>query len=278
MARTLGMNARNAHIARRNPRWAIVDAKDKLLTKRRLESAGIPVPPTLDQIQTRRRAKRFDAGSLPDRFVIKPSLGSMGRGVLVVTGRDDDSWMTGRGLLDRDAIRTHLLAILDGDFSAEEHEAAMIEPLLVSDRVLARLAPSGLPDIRVIVDAGRPLMAMLRMPTIESGGRGNLHQGGIGAALDLRSGRVRHAVAAGRPIDAHPDTGARFDDTSLPFWDDILDMAAACGAASGLGYLGVDLVIDAELGPLVLEVNSHPGLEIQNVCRQPIDVRRTVLR
>ena len=112
----------------------------------------------------------------------------------------------------------------------------MIEPLLVSDRVLARLAPSGLPDIRVIVDAGRPLMAMLRMPTIESGGRGNLHQGGIGAALDLRSGRVRHAVAAGRPIDAHPDTGARFDDTSLPFWDDILDMAAAlwCGIRVGV--------------------------------------------
>ena len=34
---------------------------------------------------------------------------------------------------------------------------------------------------------------------------------------------------------------------------------------SPLGYLGVDLVVDAKLGPQVLEINVRPGLEIQNV-------------
>lgn len=272
MSRALGMNARNAHIARRNPRWAIVDAKDKLLTKRRLASAGLPVPPTLAQVENRRRAKRFDVGSLPDRFVVKPSRGSMGRGVLVVSGRDGTSWMTARGLLDAEGIGTHLLAILDGEFSQDDHEAALIEPLLVSDRSLAPLAPTGLPDIRIIVDAERPLIAMLRMPTITSGGRGNLHQGGIGAAIELTTGRLHSAVSDGRVIDAHPDTGARFDDVALPHWNQILAIAARCGEATGLGYLGVDLVIDAQRGPLVLEVNSHPGLEIQNVCRRSIDI------
>lgn len=33
----------------------------------------------------------------------------------------------------------------------------------------------------------------------------------------------------------------------------------------GLGYLGVDLAIDRELGPLVMEVNARPGLQVQNV-------------
>lgn len=273
MSRTLGMNARNAHIARRNPRWAIVDAKDKLLTKRRLEAVGIPVPPTLAQIETRRRAKRFDADTLPDRFVIKPSRGSMGRGVLVVSGREGASWMTSRGLLDNSGIRTHLLAILDGDFSRDEHEAALVEPLLVSDHLLERLAPTGLPDVRVIVDAGRPLMAMLRMPTIASGGRGNLHQGGLGAAIDLVSGRLHPAASDGRTIAQHPDTGAHFDEVALPHWNAVLAIAARCSEATGLGYLGVDVVIDRTRGPLVLEVNSHPGLEIQNVCRRSIDLR-----
>ena len=33
--------------------------------------------------------------------------------------------------------------------------------------------------------------------------------------------------------------------------------------AVGLGYLGVDIVIDAEHGPMLLEANARPGLAIQ---------------
>jgi glutathione synthase/RimK-type ligase-like ATP-grasp enzyme len=32
---------------------------------------------------------------------------------------------------------------------------------------------------------------------------------------------------------------------------------------TGLGYLGVDLMIDEDKGPLMLEVNARPGLAIQ---------------
>ena len=32
---------------------------------------------------------------------------------------------------------------------------------------------------------------------------------------------------------------------------------------TGLGYLGVDMVIDRERGPLILEMNARPGLNIQ---------------
>jgi glutathione synthase/RimK-type ligase-like ATP-grasp enzyme len=32
---------------------------------------------------------------------------------------------------------------------------------------------------------------------------------------------------------------------------------------TGLGYLGVDMVIDRERGPLLLELNARPGLQIQ---------------
>ncbi|MDX5335526.1 MAG: alpha-L-glutamate ligase-like protein, partial [Marinobacter sp.] len=33
--------------------------------------------------------------------------------------------------------------------------------------------------------------------------------------------------------------------------------------ATGLGYMGVDLVVDAYKGPLLLELNARPGLAIQ---------------
>ncbi|HBZ98517.1 MAG TPA: alpha-L-glutamate ligase-like protein, partial [Pseudomonas sp.] len=39
------------------------------------------------------------------------------------------------------------------------------------------------PDIRIIVLMGYPIMAMLRLPTRQSGGKANLHQGAIGVGV-----------------------------------------------------------------------------------------------
>ncbi|MFH1756470.1 MAG: sugar-transfer associated ATP-grasp domain-containing protein, partial [Pseudomonadota bacterium] len=49
----------------------------------------------------------------------------------------------------------------------------------------------------------------------------------------------------------------------IPYWDGMLLMAARTWEMTGLGYIGVDLVIDRERGPLLLELNARPGLAIQ---------------
>ena len=49
----------------------------------------------------------------------------------------------------------------------------------------------------------------------------------------------------------------------MPEWDKILDIAVTCQEMTGLGYLGVDIMIDETLGPLMIEVNARPGLAIQ---------------
>ncbi|HSN51358.1 MAG TPA: sugar-transfer associated ATP-grasp domain-containing protein, partial [Woeseiaceae bacterium] len=41
----------------------------------------------------------------------------------------------------------------------------------------------------------------------------------------------------------------------------------------GLGYLGVDMVIDADRGPLMLEMNARPGLNIQIANRTGLSTR-----
>ena len=45
-------------------------------------------------------------------------------------------------------------------------------------------------------------------------------------------------------------------------------MAARCYEAVELGYLGVDIVLDRDQGPLILELNARPGLNIQIANRQ----------
>ena len=42
---------------------------------------------------------------------------------------------------------------------------------------------------------------------------------------------------------------------------------------SHLGYLGVDIVLDKNLGPLILELNARPGLAIQ-IANQTGAVKR----
>ncbi|MEL6227339.1 MAG: sugar-transfer associated ATP-grasp domain-containing protein, partial [Pseudomonadota bacterium] len=61
------------------------------------------------------------------------------------------------------------------------------------------------------------------------------------------------------------DTGAELIGFKIPKWRQILEIAIAAAEAVPLGYIGVDICLDEDRGPLVLEVNGRPGIEIQNV-------------
>jgi hypothetical protein len=40
-------------------------------------------------------------------------------------------------------------------------------------------------------------------------------------------------------------------------------MSRRAAEAVGLGYVGIDIIVDAEEGPMLLEANARPGLAIQ---------------
>ena len=67
----------------------------------------------------------------------------------------------------------------------------------------------------------------------------------------------------GQIITHHPDTGKEFAEFSVPNWVDFLNLSSQCYEVTELGYLGADIVLDADKGPLVLELNARPGLAIQ---------------
>lgn len=262
------MNYRNALIARYNPRMAIKGVNNKFETKELLAAAGVPVPRTLSLIEARDQLLSFDFNSLPDAWVVKPNHGRRGEGVLLIVGREGEAWRQASGkLITTVEMRNHISHILDGEMSLEgaHQDAALIEPLIRTHPDFARLVPFGLPDIRIICFRSIPLMAMTRLPTIESGGRANLHQGAVGAAIDFISGEIFRAVQGSKVVEHHPSTGERLIGEKIPFWSAVVKAATLCSAPLDLGYVGVDLVIDANEGVKVLECNAFPGLEIQNI-------------
>lgn len=266
--RIMGLNARNQLIARANPSQAVRLVNDKVATKRVLTAHGVPVADTLLVVDSRRALGRIDWHALPDSFALKPSQSLGGSGIMLAARRDPSGsgWesASGRPISVAD-VREHVRCILDGEYSPRGDDVAFFEPLIRTHPVLEEMSFRGLPDVRVICVDDEPLTAMLRLPTSASGGRANLHQKAIGAAVDLATGTVERAWMGGQSLDTHPDTGNRLTGRRVPHWDTVIEAARRCSAATGLRYLGADVVVDAELGPLLLEVNARPGLQIQNV-------------
>jgi alpha-L-glutamate ligase-like protein len=269
--KVLGMNARNAHIARDNPVAAVHLVNDKYATKQALAAVGAPAAPTLALIGSRMELRTFDWAGLPDSWALKPNQSLGGNGILLAFGRDPEAeggtaWLSGSGRrITLAQITDHVRFILDGEFSGRARDMALFEPLIRAHPDMERLSFQGLPDIRVLCLTNAPVLAMTRLPTSASGGRANLHQGAIGAAVDLESGRVTGAWMGRRSLTHHPDTGAELVGAVLPHWPQVLEAASRCGPATGLRYVGADVVIDRDDGPLILEVNARPGLQIQNV-------------
>jgi alpha-L-glutamate ligase-like protein len=263
----LGMNQRNcAVIAPLNPRHLYPAVDNKLKTKLLAEQAGISVPKLLGTVQYQHDVKGLEKMLANHRqFVIKPAKGSGGKGILVITERDHQLFFKPSGdVVNHSDVERHVSNILSGLYSlGGAPDVAMIEALVKFDPVFENYSHEGVPDIRVVVYKGYPLMAMLRLATHASDGKTNLHQGAVGVGIDLGTGKALRAVQYDRPISHHPDTRKRLDAIAIPHWDRLLPLAAACYDVTALGYLGVDIVLDRELGPLIIELNARPGLAIQ---------------
>lgn len=265
----IGMNQRNfGLISHYNPRHLYPLVDDKLKTKLLAQKAGITVPTLLGIIEFQHDVKLLGKILQPhEQFAIKPAKGSGGKGILVIVKHDDihQQYFKPSGeTLQLVDIERHVSNIISGLHSlGGKTDTVMIESLIQLDPVFADYSYEGIPDIRIIVFKGYPIMAMLRLTTHASDGKANLHQGAVGVGVDIGTGAALHAVQFGETVFHHPDTQKTFSELVIPQWDKLLHLAAACYEMTGLGYLGADLVLDRDKGPMIIELNARPGLSIQ---------------
>ncbi len=266
-AGVLGLNHRNAgYTLWHNPRHLFPLVDDKLTTKTLAQQAGMAVPPLYGVIEIQHQVRELATLLAPyEDFVIKPAQGSGGDGIVVIIGRHHGRYRKANGqLMTQEDLDHHVSNALSGLYSLGGHpDKVLIEHRVLFDPVFEAISYQGVPDIRIIVFKGVPVMAMVRLPTRMSDGKANLHQGAIGAGIDLGTGRTLTGVWQNEIVTEHPDTECSITGVQVPEWEKILDLASRSYELTGLGYQGVDIVLDKEKGPLILELNARPGLNIQ---------------
>jgi len=263
----IGINERNVkYVLPLNPRRLLYRVDDKIVTKELAIRANIPVPELYGVIRNARDMKHLNQMTdHPDGFVVKPAQGSQGKGIIVVDGVMKTGWRlaSGRRMTFED-MNFQINNMLSGMYSlGGQPDKALVEYRVKFDETFGKISFKGVPDLRVIVLKGVPVLAMLRLPTAESDGKANLHKGGVGVGVDLATGVTKLAMQHDQLIDVHPDTGHSLENVQTPHWDDILLIAARAYEVTELGYIGVDMVLDRDKGPLLLELNARPGISIQ---------------
>lgn len=264
----LGLNART-HLYSYEYNHALGKkiASSKYKTYKYLKKAGIPTPEVLKRFAHPEDILKFDWNKLPDSFALKPSKGLGGEGIIIAQKRakDGNGWLTtNKKRITIEDLKLHTLDILEGAYSMRnDSDMALIQEYVGRHKQFKKLAYRGTPDIRVIVFNKVPVMAMLRLPTRDSGGRANLHQGAMAVGIDISTGITTHAIWYGEYIKFKPGTKKKLHGIKIPQWNKILELAVSCQIATKLGYVGVDIIIHPERGPMILELNYQPGLQIQ---------------
>lgn len=271
------MSIKPSHILGHNGRYRYTalnsyEAKkfgfSKLRTKELLKLHSIPTAGLYHVFESPDDLEAINWTNIPTPFVIKPASGSAGKGIWVIKKKVKNQliWIDSQDQqLKKNDLDLHIGNILDGEFSTwGSNHKAMVEEMIPSHPKLAKLAYKGTPDIRVIVFNSVPVMAMARIPTKESSGKANLDQGAIALGIDMSSGVTIHGIYGKKKvIQTFPGSKKKVRGIMIPQWTEVLETAVRATNVAGYKFMGADLFIHPEKGPMIVELNGFPGLSIQ---------------
>lgn len=265
----VGINERNiGFVFPNNPRKYYKLADDKVKAKQILEENNIPCATTYAVVK--------NIGDIPsvwqklqkyDKLAIKPANGSGGEGIKILF-KNNRGWFASGEQISDEEVFLFMANIIMGFYSLGSSDRVLVEECIIPHDCFHSIYPKGVADLRIILYNEQLVMGMLRVPTDQSDGKANLHQGGMGIGIDLENGKMLDGYTNNVYYQDHPDSGAPIKGTQVPFWEDILELSLLTAQKFPLKYLGVDIVIDKNKGPLIMEVNVRPGLGIQMVNRR----------
>ena len=275
----LGMNFRNYLIRNLNSRVSLQLAKDKASFKHILKESGIPTPRTYHEIHDFSDMKFVS--SFPDEFVIKPNRGLGGNGIILLKRKNDLFYNPSGDKYSMSDVKRHIRKILDGDYSGYiEHDVAIIEERIYPSNKLQFKNAIGLPDIRIFCHNFKPIMGMMRYPTLKSKGRSNLARGALGIGIDIEKGTLTHIHSKKGGKEYLPEDLGILPSFVMPKWEEMKMLAIKSSKLSQLKLSGVDIILDVNDRLVVLEINGRPGLEIQNINEnsllKPVNARSEI--
>ncbi len=287
----------NNYIKKFNPQKGIRLAKNKIKTKKFLYERWIPVPKTLFECKSESDRLQFDFTQIRStQFVLKPNKWSKWEGIVIVqdmkrttSAEQQYSWWDKIRGLDRKIILSGYMFLIKGIWISEYelkkqmigifkglynqshiHDTLLIEEKLIPWKGFELFCQYGLADIRIIMFNLVPTIAMLRVPTQESGWKANLAQWGIGLWVDIVTGKITSLYYQWESYHQDFPTEWMFlHNKKVPYRQEILQHSSNIQYFVNSGYLGMDWVI-TEHGPKLLEINARSWLEIQNITGIPL--------
>ena len=277
-------------VERINPPGLREIATNKVASGLVLRSAGIPTP-RIHGILDRGSGLTFDDEPLRNAAELealvrrrslrgvcfKPINAWAGRGFVKLAFESDDG--TIRARIEPSGQILSLGELCSGYLDMARHGSYLIQDVVDQHPDVARFHPSSLNTARTWMTQSEPgrwemFSAVFRMGVGEMA-IDNLSAGGIGASVDIRTGRLGAALLRGLDPDrgimlteypVHPTTGVRIEGETLPMWNEVFSLCArTCTVFPFYGFMGVDIGIGRDR-PWVVEVEADPHSTIQVYC------------
>lgn len=272
----LWQNARNLnYIKWYNDSIAKKLADSKLKTKEFLSEKWISVAETLMVIEKHGDIREDSLSHLDLPFVVKPNSWYGWKGIIVFDKKDIDwnyisNWWK---IYSKKMLKSHFSDIIDWFFSLSWYrDSIIIEKKILLDHQIELLWKFWLPDIRVLVFNKVPVMAMLRVPTLQSWWKANLHAWACWVWIDIWTGKLTYITKSSKIIKSIPDIwDIRW--IKIPKWEEILTLAVKVQFITNIWYVWCDIVLDDKKWPILLEMNIRPWLEVQVANMSPLKDR-----
>lgn len=140
---------------------------------------------------------------------------------------------------------------------------AIVEELIIQHEDMASLNPDSVNTVRLLTLKTEVVGAAIRMGTGNSR-VDNAHSGGIFAEVDVEDGVVISKAInhLGDSFVRHPTTGSVITGFRIPMWDACMQLAKdAAERISEVPLIGWDVAVTPN-GPVLIEGNTTPGLEL----------------
>lgn len=212
-------------------------------------------------------------------LAIKPNSGtSGGKGFMKVEWKDGEIWINNKPVT-MDEFQD-IIAHLGNNIVTEycrQHSA--LNEVWPDSECTLRIIMMKMPYEHIWDDARwECIVALARFGASVSGGASNMSSGGIGVGFDFETGRCRDFGMRFRRFCPdgniycyeHPDTKVAWKDLVLPNWPLVRkEINQVCQQIASLDYLGLDIII-TEDGMKICEINSHPGIDEDQILDHPI--------